>query len=79
MDGDGRIGEESGKKPTHTTFVHHRAHMARARIESGTPRTRGEHSITERPRLQNSSHTLWNIIIGCSEIDSTVLRAENST
>jgi len=42
------------RKPTHTVFVHHKAHMARADIKPRTPHTRRERSTTERPRA------LWN-------------------
>jgi len=66
MDYNGRIGgmkKVGGNERTpHTVFVHHEVHMARAGIESGTPRARGDRSITERPRLQNSSHTLRNLL-----------------
>jgi len=59
MDDDARIGvmkkcRENGRttrRPKHTMFVHHRAHMARVRIGLETTRTRSERFTAEPPRL----------------------------
>jgi len=46
IDGMKKVGgnESTPKKPTHTVFVHHKAHVAWAGIDPTTPSTIGEHS-----------------------------------
>jgi len=43
--GNGRIP----RKPTHTIFVDHKAHVEKEGIELATTNTRVEHSVIEQP------------------------------